>query len=72
MYEEAASLASSVIKQRGPNLSIENDFELYEAMEAAGMVLVQSLKQLSRCLPFLSLGLVAGKTKKEDVIFFWL
>ncbi|EOY32190.1 hypothetical protein QUC31_019520 [Theobroma cacao] len=48
MYEEAASLASSVIKQRGPNLSIENDFELYEAMEAAGMVLVQSLKQLSR------------------------
>ncbi|OMO81838.1 hypothetical protein COLO4_23415 [Corchorus olitorius] len=48
MYEEAASLASSVIKQRAPNLLMEYDFELYEAMEAAGMVLVQSLKQLSR------------------------
>ncbi|TYI67525.1 hypothetical protein E1A91_D08G024000v1 [Gossypium mustelinum] len=51
MYEEAASLASSIIKQRGsPNVSIDDDseFDLYEAMEAAGMVLVQSLKQLSR------------------------
>ncbi|OMO53241.1 hypothetical protein CCACVL1_28786 [Corchorus capsularis] len=48
MYEEAASLASSVIKQRAPNLLMDYDFELYEAMEAAGMVLVQSLKQLSR------------------------
>ncbi|XVE78716.1 hypothetical protein DITRI_Ditri14bG0000900 [Diplodiscus trichospermus] len=51
MYEEAAALASSIIKQRGrPNLFIDDDleFDLYEAMEAAGMVLVQSLKQLSR------------------------
>ncbi|KAK8635456.1 hypothetical protein V6N13_004193 [Hibiscus sabdariffa] len=51
MYEEAASLASSVIKKIGrPNLSVVDDFEfdLYEAMESAGMVLVQSLKQLSR------------------------
>ncbi|XP_022732099.1 protein APEM9-like [Durio zibethinus] len=51
MYEEAAALASSIVQQRGhPNLSIDDDFkfELYDAMVAAGMVLVQSLKQLSR------------------------
>ncbi|XWS30586.1 hypothetical protein CRYUN_Cryun24cG0131700 [Craigia yunnanensis] len=53
MYEEAAALASSIIKQRSrPNLSIDDNFEfefdLYEAMLAAGMVLVQSLKHLSR------------------------
>ncbi|XVE98898.1 hypothetical protein REPUB_Repub03eG0148500 [Reevesia pubescens] len=49
MYEEAATLASSVIKKRGrPTNLLSIDFELYEAMEAAGMVMVQSLKQLSR------------------------
>ncbi|XWS40505.1 hypothetical protein CRYUN_Cryun17cG0000600 [Craigia yunnanensis] len=51
MYEEAAALASSIIKQRGhPNLSIDDDFDfdLYEAMQSAGMVFVQSLKRLSR------------------------
>ncbi|KAL4312145.1 hypothetical protein GQ457_01G049180 [Hibiscus cannabinus] len=54
MYEEAVSVASSIIKKMGrPNLSVDDDdddfeFDLYEAMEAAGMVLVQSLKQLSR------------------------
>ncbi|KAK8506357.1 hypothetical protein V6N12_034093 [Hibiscus sabdariffa] len=52
MCEEAASLASSIIKKIGrPNLSVDDgdfEFDLYEAMVAAGMVLVQSLKQLSR------------------------
>ncbi|XVF72456.1 hypothetical protein PTKIN_Ptkin12aG0122800 [Pterospermum kingtungense] len=46
MYEEAAALASSIIKQL--SIDDDDDFEFYEAMEAAGMVFVQSLKQLSR------------------------
>ncbi|KAM1029823.1 hypothetical protein ACFX15_041506 [Malus domestica] len=52
MYEEAASLASSILKplsQHSQHLEADGDrFELYDMSESAGMVLVQSLKQLGR------------------------
>ena len=72
MYEEAATLASCVIKQRAPDLLTDDDLELYEAMEAAGMVFVQSLKQLSRSHPFIffGFGLVLFGWW-ENVIFFF-
>ncbi|KAJ4839180.1 hypothetical protein Tsubulata_012927 [Turnera subulata] len=63
MYEEAAALASSIIKrltqqqqqlrERNHNEPIVvvgemNDNELHDMIESAGMVLVQSLNQLGR------------------------
>lgn len=50
MFEEAASLAASVIKQMCTTTSIKvlYDTELVEMMESAGMVYVQSLKELGR------------------------
>jgi hypothetical protein len=44
MFEEAASLAASVLKR----IRAAPEEQLYEAMESAGMVLVQSLKELGR------------------------
>lgn len=52
MYEEAASLASSILKRLSENSSdfeaSDDHFELYDMLESAGMVLVQSLKELGR------------------------
>lgn len=51
MYEEAASLASSILKRlRNDNEGIEagEDVEFYDMLESTGMVLVQSLKELGR------------------------
>ncbi|XP_062007715.1 protein APEM9 [Rosa rugosa] len=47
MYEEAASLASSILKRLSQHSEADDD-ELYDMLESAGMVLVQSLKQLGR------------------------
>lgn len=54
MYEEAASLSSSALSKISDdygNLSVQGcdrNIELYDMMESAGMVLVQSLKELKR------------------------
>ncbi|XP_040998693.1 protein APEM9 [Juglans microcarpa x Juglans regia] len=53
MYEEAASLASSILKRLcndNDNEGIEagEDVEFYDMLESTGMVLVQSLKELGR------------------------
>ncbi|KAK9922676.1 hypothetical protein M0R45_031130 [Rubus argutus] len=52
MYEEAASLASSILKRLSEHSSdfeaSDDHFELYDMLESAGMVLVQSLKELGR------------------------
>ncbi|KAL5744149.1 hypothetical protein ACOSQ2_027265 [Xanthoceras sorbifolium] len=47
MYEEAASLASSILKQMQGDNNVSNQ-ALYDMMESAGMVLIQSLKELGR------------------------
>lgn len=51
MYEEAASLASSFLKRRRDSNDNCNE-ESYDMMEAAGMVFVQSLKELGRYITF--------------------
>ncbi|ONI16865.1 hypothetical protein PRUPE_3G126100 [Prunus persica] len=51
LYEEAASSASSILKwlsKHSEDLEAGDPFELYDMLESAGMVLVQSLKQLGR------------------------
>ena len=50
MFEEAATIASSVLKCVCDNKSTDvgEDDQLYEIIESAGMVLVQSLKELGR------------------------
>lgn len=50
MYEEAASLASSAI-DRALNLAAE-DSSLYDMTESAGMVLVQSMREMGRSSNF--------------------
>ena len=52
MFEEAATIASSVLKRVCDNKSTDvgEDDQLYEIIESAGMVLVQSLKELGRYL----------------------
>lgn len=56
MFEEAASLASSILKRLcSDNKGIEeqvvqDENELYEMLESTGIVLVQSLKELGRFL----------------------
>lgn len=47
MYEEAASLGSSVLKRLRDSNNNYNE-ESYDMMESAGMVFVQSLKELGR------------------------
>ncbi|XVE98896.1 hypothetical protein REPUB_Repub03eG0148500 [Reevesia pubescens] len=73
MYEEAATLASSVIKKRGrPTNLLSIDFELYEAMEAAGMVMVQSLKQLSRvCFQISEASTLGAREFLEEFLNKW-
>ncbi|CAL1414054.1 unnamed protein product [Linum trigynum] len=57
-YEEAASMASSVLKRIRENgdgsRAFEHNDELFEVMESAGMVLVQSLNELGRASNILS------------------
>jgi hypothetical protein len=53
MYEEAATLASSIVRQlKGSNISDNNEAfdenELFDMLESAGMVFVQALNQLGR------------------------
>ncbi|PQM38629.1 uncharacterized protein Pyn_03657 [Prunus yedoensis var. nudiflora] len=51
LYEEAASSASSILKRlskHSEDLEAGDPFELYDMLESAGMVLVQSFKQLGR------------------------
>ncbi|KAK9268445.1 hypothetical protein L1049_000195 [Liquidambar formosana] len=50
MFEEAASSAASILKRICDDKSAEvgEDNQLHDMMEAAGMVLVQSLKELGR------------------------
>lgn len=45
MFEEAVALSSSVLKRIS---QLENGIEKNEMMESAGMVLIQSLKELGR------------------------
>ncbi|KAF5742926.1 3-phosphoinositide-dependent protein kinase-1 [Tripterygium wilfordii] len=56
MYEKAASLASSVLKQirNRDGIEVEFDYDVQEMEESAGMVLVQSLDQLGRASEILS------------------
>ncbi|KAJ9671194.1 hypothetical protein PVL29_027263 [Vitis rotundifolia] len=56
MFEEAATIASSVLKHVCDNKSTDvgEDDQLYDIMESAGMVLVQSLKELGRTLEILN------------------
>ncbi|KAI9185748.1 hypothetical protein LWI28_010321 [Acer negundo] len=53
MYEEAASLASSIVMQIRGNINVSSQV-LYDMMESAGMVLVQSLKELGRAANILN------------------
>lgn len=56
MFEEAASLASSVLKRlRDTDGGVVPEIELNDMLESAGMVLVQSLKELGRYINFLLL-----------------
>ncbi|KAJ6331741.1 hypothetical protein OIU76_010176 [Salix suchowensis] len=53
IYEEAATLASSIIRQlKGSNISDNNEafdeIEVFDMLESAGMVFVQALNQLGR------------------------
>ncbi|KAI5584266.1 hypothetical protein BDE02_06G068400 [Populus trichocarpa] len=53
IYEEAATLASSIVRQlKGSNISDNNEAfdenELFDMLESAGMVFVQALNQLGR------------------------
>ncbi|KAH7527813.1 protein APEM9 [Ziziphus jujuba] len=54
MFEEAASLASSILKRlccdnKGTEEEVvQDEIELYDMLESTGMVLVQSLKELGR------------------------
>ncbi|CAL2246962.1 unnamed protein product [Prunus armeniaca] len=51
LYEESASSASSILKwlsKHSEDLEAGDPFELYDMLESAGMVLVQSFKQLGR------------------------
>lgn len=55
MFEEATSLASSILKcihDRGRSIVIKE--EACDMLESTGMVLVQSLKELGRYLYFIS------------------
>uniref|UniRef100_A0A5B7AIW6 3-phosphoinositide-dependent protein kinase-1 n=1 Tax=Davidia involucrata TaxID=16924 RepID=A0A5B7AIW6_DAVIN len=56
MFEEAASLASSVLRALCDNKRTDGglDIELIDMLESAGMVLVQSLKELGRTLEILN------------------
>ncbi|XP_034212059.1 protein APEM9 isoform X2 [Prunus dulcis] len=59
MYEEAASSASSILKRlskHGEDLEATDHFELYDMLESAGMVLVQSLRELGRICFYISEG----------------
>ncbi|KAJ0035853.1 hypothetical protein Pint_25457 [Pistacia integerrima] len=47
MYDEAASLSSSILNRLRDNYNVSNQ-TLYDVMESAGMVFVQSLKELGR------------------------
>ncbi|XP_031254432.1 protein APEM9 [Pistacia vera] len=47
MYDEAASLSSSILNRLRDNYNVSNQ-TLYDMMESAGMVFVQSLKELGR------------------------
>lgn len=49
MFEEAVTLSSSTLRRLRDNKSTETQgLDLIEMLEAAGMVLVQSLKELGR------------------------
>lgn len=55
MFEQAASLASSIIRnlmrENRQNGNVENDSnenELHDMLESSGMVFVQSMKELAR------------------------
>ena len=53
MFEEAASLASSILKHLctdNKDTEAGDEIELYDMLESSGMVLVQSLKELGRFL----------------------
>lgn len=75
MHEEAASLASSVLKRIRYN---DNSFnqESYDMMESAGMVFVQSLKELGRYIPsfpfsnFVSVSFIVIYLQIKFFIFF--
>ncbi|XP_059634639.1 protein APEM9 isoform X2 [Cornus florida] len=56
MFEEAVSLASSVLRRLCDNECTEGreDIELNDMLESAGMVLVQSLKELGRTIEILN------------------
>ncbi|KAI3496310.1 hypothetical protein L1887_38667 [Cichorium endivia] len=57
MFEDASSLASSVLKRlcdKECNERIADDIELNDMLESAGMVFVQSLKELGRTMEIIS------------------
>ncbi|CAL2246959.1 unnamed protein product [Prunus armeniaca] len=59
LYEESASSASSILKwlsKHSEDLEAGDPFELYDMLESAGMVLVQSFKQLGRACFYISEG----------------
>lgn len=64
MYEEAALLASSVLGQLCRNESGllgeagDGRLQLHDMMESAGMVLVQSLKEMGRSRVLLAIFLI--------------
>ncbi|CAH1449501.1 unnamed protein product [Lactuca virosa] len=58
MFEDASSSASSVLKRlcdkEHMNTVVDDDIELNDMLESAGMVFVQSLKELGRTLEIIS------------------
>lgn len=52
MFEAASSLSRSIIQRicNSDSTALIEDAELVDIMESAGMVFVQSLKELGRCL----------------------
>ncbi|KAA8535735.1 hypothetical protein F0562_030763 [Nyssa sinensis] len=73
MFEEAASLACFVLRRLCDNKCTEagEDIELNDMLESAGMVLVQSLKELGRTLKILNeLKLLFGSTSAIPVQVF--
>lgn len=74
MYEEAAPIASSVLRSisegkiKNSAISIDG-FELHDMMTSAGMVLVQSLNQLGR-YPLYGLHLFYFLLRCQSVLLY--
>lgn len=68
-------MASSVLKHVCDNKStdVREDDQLYDIMESAGMVLVQSLKELGRYfIPHISFLLIYSLFSVDILTFFFL